>query len=164
MNKKKVIVIIDKSCKNELDSLQEIIKKWFPEKYYDIDIYSRDSFRNMNVNFIWMEERLPIVIGYGYGAVYLEQVKNYSIKFLISPFWNENLLGSIFYNIDDYDRQNTYCLFGDNPKSLEMATLYSKHYPKTLSNLCEGKLNIIDGIEICGILNLFSFEGKKFEQ
>lgn len=164
MNKKKVIVIIDKSCKNELDSLQEIIKKWFPEKYYDIDIYSRDSFRNMNVNFIWMEERLPIVIGYGYGAVYLEHIKNYSYKYLISPFWNNGIMDSMFYDLSDYDKENTYCLFGGVSKSKEMAKIYSNHYPKTFRELVEGKLNIIDGLEICGILNLFPLEGKKLEQ
>ena len=160
MNKKKVIVIIDKSCKNELDSLQEIIKKWFPEKYYNIDIYSRDSFRNMNVNFIWMEERLPIVIGYGYGAVYLEHIKNYSYKYLISPFWNNGIRDSMFYDLSDHDKENTYCLFGGDSKGKEMSKIYSKYYPNTLSELVEGKLNIIDGIEICGILNLFSLEGK----
>ena len=158
--KKKVIVIIDKYCKNEYDSLDVTLHKWFPEKVFDLNLYSRDNFRNRNVDNIWMDERLPIVIGFGYGAVYLEKVKNYSYKYLISPFWNENLMDSLFFNTDDYDRENTYCFFGDNPKSIEMADIYAKHYPKTISCLCEGKLNLIDGIEICGISYLLQTIGE----
>lgn len=155
-----VIIILDKDI-SSTDLFIEKLENWFPSNYYSIDIYTRENFRHRDINYIWMVERLPIVIGYGYGGVYLEQVKNYSIKFLISPFWNENLLGSIFNNIDEYDKENTYCLFGDNPKSLEMAEIYAEHYPNTLNDLSKGELSLIDAIEICGMINIFLKKGEK---
>lgn len=164
MEPKNIIVIIDKSCINE-NLLSETISKWFPEPYYiNVGIFSRDKFRNKGLNIILPHLQSPILIGYGYGAVYLEHIKNYSYKYLISPFWNNGIRDSMFYDLSDYDKENTYCLFGGDSKSKEMAKIYSKHYPKTFNELVEGKLNIIDGIEICGILNLFSLEGKKFKQ
>lgn len=165
--KKKVIIILDKArtveeiMKGDFrfevpDGFIEKVEKWFPEKKYDVDIYSRENFRNRNLNYIWMTLRSPVVIGYGYGAVYLEGVKNYSRKYLISPFWNENIRDSLFDGIDDYDKNNTFCFFGGNPKSLEMAKIYIKHYPKTFSGFGDGKLGPTEGIELCGMTHLFN--------
>lgn len=143
----------------------EIIKKtfnkWFPIQYFNIDIYNYERVkRNFHINDIWMKERLPIVIGVGIGVVYLAGVKNYDRKYLISPIWNENLKNHLFSNIDDYDKDNTFCFFGNNPQSKKFYEIYIEHYPNTFNGISEGKLRIIEGLEFCGMFNLLLSKGK----
>ena len=158
--KRKVIVMLDNEKISE-EIMKNTLNKWFPIQYFDIDIYNYERVkRNFHINDIWMKERLPIIIGVGIGAVYLERVKNYDRKYLISPIWNETLKYNMFSDIDDYDKDNTFCFLGNNPKNKELYEIYTEHYPNTFNGITEGNLNIIEGLEFCGMFNFLLSKGK----
>ena len=129
------------------NALTEVVNKWFNSDKFDVQIIDYPQCRCFyNIDQIWKEVRLPILIGYRDGADYIEQIKNYKRKYLISP----NFYPDTFYysdKIDEYDKENTVCLFGGDEKSVKNAHQYEVHYPNTHSELKEGELDLCNGME-----------------
>lgn len=156
---KKVIIFTEKSAfsgnnkneggydKKELNCLLDDI---FPTADYKRSIRGNPGFILIDINSYWMIERLPILIGVGMGADYIEPVKNFDIKFLISPsrIYSENL-------IDEYNKERTICLFGGDEKSLESAEYFKKHYKYIITKISKNRLKVTDGIEYIKKTNLF---------
>lgn len=134
--KKKVIVFLDKKLDDEQrDIVMLALEDTFPSKKYEVDMYYYNESRfNMDLNTIWKNERTPILVGYRMGAIYLEDIKNYSKKYLLSPTYNENLGLSLFYDTDEYDRKNTFVLFSSSERELEIAEKFEDFYPNTYAN------------------------------
>ena len=79
------------------------LEKIFPSHSYDVGLIDYERHRMFqNINEIWMTVRTPILIGCGSGANYIEAIKNYKRKYLISPSIAPSDL-----TIDEYDRENT---------------------------------------------------------
>ena len=129
------------------NKLMEIVNKWFNSDKFDVHIIDYPKCRNFyNFEEIWKEVRLPILIGYRDGANYIEPIKNFKRKYLISP----NVYPNSFYysdKIDEYDKENTVCLFGGDEKSVKNAHQYEQHYPYTHSKMAEEELDLCNGIE-----------------
>lgn len=89
------------------------LEKIFPSHSYDVGLIDYERHRMFqNINEIWMTVRTPILIGCGSGANYIEAIKNYKRKYLISPSIAPSDL-----TIDEYDRENTICLFGGRKRT-----------------------------------------------
>ena len=129
------------------NALMEVVNKWFNSDKFDVQIIDYPECRCFyNIDQIWKEVRLPILIGYGEGANYIAPIKNFIRKYLISP----KIYPNTFYysdKIDEYDEENTICLFGGDEKSVKNAHQYEQHYPYTHSELAEGELDLCNGIE-----------------
>lgn len=134
--KKKVIVFLDKKLDEENEAIAMLaLEDAFPKKKYEVVIYYYNECRfNMDLDAIWKKERTPILVGYRMGAIYLEDIKNYSQKYLISPSYNANLGESLFYDTDEYDRKNTYVLLSSSERELEIAEKFEDFYPNTYTN------------------------------
>ena len=129
------------------NALMEVVNKWFNSDKFDVHIIDYPKCRNFyNFEEIWKEVRLPILIGYGKGADYIEPIKNYKRKYLISPKVFPNSFNELT-NVDEYDKENTVCLFGGDEKSVKNAHQYEQHYPYTHSEMAEGVLDLCNGIE-----------------
>ena len=89
---------------------------------------------------------MPILIGYRDGANYIEPIKNYKRKYLISPKVFPNSYNELT-NVGEYDKENTVCLFGGDEKSVKNAHQYEQHYPYTHYEMAEGELDLCNGIE-----------------
>lgn len=129
------------------EALMEVVNKWFKSDKFDvhiIDFPKSQYFRNFEE--IWKEVRLPILIGYRDGANYIEPIKNFKRKYLISPSVYPNSSDES-KEIDEYDEENTICLFGGDEKSVKNAHLYEKVYPYTHYDLTDGKLDLCNGID-----------------
>lgn len=109
-----------------------------------------------NINDIWKEVRTPILIGYREGANYIEPIKNYKRKYLISPFIFPNSFNEPT-KVDEYDEENTICLFGGDEKSLKNAHRYETVYPYAHSELTDGHLDLCNGMEVIGIFDALMF-------
>ena len=129
------------------NKLMEVVNKWFKSDKFDVHIIDYPKCRCFyNIDQIWKEVRLPILIGYGEGANYIAPIKNFKRKYLISP----KIYPYTFYysdKIDEYDKEDTVCLFGGDEKSVKNAHQYEEHYPYTHSELAEGELDLCNGIE-----------------
>lgn len=122
----------------------------FPSHSYDIELIDYERNRMFwNVNEIWMKVRTPILIGCGSGANYIEAIKNYKRKYLISP-----AIAPSDLTIDEYDRENTVCLFGGRKKDIQRAEVYAEYYENTHSEICSGELEILEGIRYIGVYDL----------
>lgn len=158
--KQKVLVFTDKraffrnghrrpSGDYNLKLVRDELEKLFPADCYDIDLIDYERNRMFfNINEIWKDVRTPILIGCGSGANYIESVKNYRRKYLISPS-----IAPSDITIDEYDRKNTVCLFGGRKKSIQAAEVYAEYYETVYSQICGGELEILQGIRyIAGIV------------
>lgn len=150
-------------CSYDEKALMEAVLRAFPNNHYEVEIVDYPRCRYFcNIDKIWAKVRMPILIGFGEGAIYINNIKNYRRKYLISPIYNEHLcLFSEPTNIDDYDRDNTHCFFGDNEHSIEIARIFQQHYPNTIAEISEGVLNLIEGVEIVGIYDLMIRNGER---
>lgn len=133
------------------DALMGVVNKCFHSEKFDVRIIDHPKYKCFyNIDQIWKEVRLPILIGYREGANYIEPIKNFKHKYLISPLvypnsFNEN------NPIDEYDDENTVCFFGGDKKSIEDAKCYEKVYEYTHSDMTEGELDLCYGIEMAMI-------------
>lgn len=129
------------------DMVMKELESIFPSHSYDIDLIDYERNRMFwNVNEIWMKVRTPILIGCGSGANYIEAIKNYKRKYLISPAIAPSDLA-----IDEYDRENTVCLFGGRKKDIQRAEVYAEYYEVVHSEICGGELEMLEGIRYIGV-------------
>ena len=129
------------------EALKEVVNKWFKSDKFDVHIIDYPKCRCFyNIDQIWKEVRLPILIGYGKGADYIEPIKNFKRKYLISPNVFPNSFNELT-NVDEYDEENTICLFGSDERSIKNAQCYEKLYNYTHSEMAEGELDLCNGIE-----------------
>ena len=63
--------------------------------------------------------------------------------------------------IDEYDEENTICLFGGDEKSVKNAHLYETLYPHTHYGLVDGKLDLCNGIDIAMIFETMRIIAKR---
>ncbi len=140
---------IDKTTPNgdyDEKALMEIANKIFPSDNYEVDIVDYPKCTSFyNINDIWKEVRTPILIGYKEGANYIKPIKNYKRKYLISPMVFPNSFNEPTKR-DEYDEENTICLFGGDEKSLKNAHKYEEYYPYTHYEISEGELDLYNGI------------------
>ena len=130
------------------NKLMEIVNKWFNSDKFDVHIIDYPKCRIFyNFEEIWKEVRLPILIGYRDGANYIEPIKNFKRKYLISPSVYRDDMFDESKEIDEYDKENTVCLFGGDEKSVKNAHQYEQHYPYTHSEMAEGELDLCNGLE-----------------
>lgn len=59
--------------------------------------------------------------------------------------------------MDEYDEENTICLFGGDEKSLKNAHRYETVYPYAHSELTDGHLDLCNGMEVIGIFDALMF-------
>lgn len=129
------------------DKVMEELGKIFPSSHYDVGVIDYERQRLFtDINEIWKNERTPILIGCGSGANYIESVKNYKRKYLISPTIYPSDL-----TIDEYDRENTVCLFGGDKKSLQKSEVYAEFYGATHDEISKGQLELLEGIRYIGV-------------
>lgn len=172
--KQNVIVFTEKDLMKKIGSkvpngdydekaLYEALEAVFPKKRYNFGIvdYPKDKlFRN--IDDMWMQVRTPILIGFGKGANYIEPIKNYKRKYIISPYIFKNGYNAPeSYDKDSYDAENTVCFFGGDEKSRKDAETYSKYYPHTFSEICDGRLELVEAIGYVGIYDLLMFKSKQ---
>ena len=130
------------------NKLMEIVNRWFNSDKFDVHIIDYPKCRIFyNFEEIWKEVRLPILIGYRDGANYIEPIKNFKRKYLISPSVYRDDMFDESKEIDDYDKENTVCLFGGDEKSVKNAHQYEQFYPHTHSEMAVGMLDLCNGIE-----------------
>ena len=146
------------------EALTEVVNKWFKSDKFDVHIIDFPKCRSFyNFEEIWKEVRLPILIGYRDGANYIEPIKNFKRKYLISPSvykdYNDSFDKSA--EIDEYDEENTICLFGGDEKSVKNAHLYESRYPYTRYDLADGKLDLCNGIDIAMIFETMRIIAKR---
>lgn len=123
------------------------LEKIFPSHSYDVCLIDYERNRLFwNVNEIWMKVRTPILIGCGSGANYIEAIKNYKRKYLISP-----AIAPSDFAIDEYDRENTVCLFGGRKKDIQRAEVYAEYYEAVHSEISGGELEILEGIRYISV-------------
>ena len=141
-------------------ALLKIVDKIFPSDKYDVEVVDYPKCKCFyNIDDIWKRVRMPILIGYSNGASYIEPIKNYKRKFLISPLVITDSLHHTSH-IDEYDEENTICLFGGDEKSLKNARLYAQSYPHTHSEMTDGFLDLCNGMELLGIFDALMFRRK----
>ena len=129
------------------NALMEVVNKWFKSDKFDVHIIDYPKCRCFyNFEEIWKEVRLPILIGYREGADYIKPIKNFKRKYLISPNVFPNSFNELT-NIDEYEDENTVCLFGGDERSLKNAQSYERVYNYTHSEIAEGELDLYNGIE-----------------
>ena len=134
------------------NALMEVVNKWFNSDKFDVHIIDYPKCRCFyNFEQIWKEVRLPILIGYRDGANYIEPIKNFKRKYLISPSVYRDDMFDEAKEIDEYDEENTICLFGADEKSVKNAHKYEKRYPNTHYEMAEGKLDLCNGVDIAMI-------------
>ena len=158
---------IDKTAPNgyyDENKLMEVVNKWFNSDKFDVHIIDYPKCRCFyNFEQIWKEVRLPILIGYRDGANYIEPIKNFKRKYLISPSvykdYNDNFDKSPA--IDEYDEENTICLFGGDEKSIKNAHLYESRYHYTYHEMVDGKLDLCNGIDCAMILETMRIMAKR---
>lgn len=161
--KEQFIYIGEKEPKGSYDekALMEIANKIFPSDNYDVEIVDYPKCNSFhNINDLWKEVRTPILIGYKEGANYIEPIKNYKRKYLISPMVFPNGFNEPT-NVEEYDEENTVCLFGGDDKSIKNAHRYEEHYPNTLYEVTDGHLDLCSGMEYLGIFDAFMFRIKR---
>lgn len=126
------------------------LEKIFPSNSYDVCLIDYERNRLFwNVNEIWMKVRTPILIGCGSGANYIESIKNYKRKYLISP-----TIAPSDLTIDEYDRENTVCLFGGRKKNIQIAKAYAEYYTAVQYEICDGELDLLEGIRHISVYDL----------
>ena len=139
------------------EALKEVVNKCFPSDKFDVHIIDYPKCRCFySIDQIWKEVRLPILIGYRDGADYIEPIKNYKRKYLISPNVFPNSFNELT-NVDEYDKENTVCLFGGDEKSITNAQCYGKVYNYTHSEMAEGELDLCNGIENVAVFEALMF-------
>lgn len=132
------------------DLVMEELNKTFPSHAYDVSVIDYERNRLFwNVNEIWMKVRTPILIGCGSGANYIEAIKNYKRKYLISP-----AIAPSGLTIDEYDRENTVCLFGGRKKDIQRAEVYAEYYEHTFYEISDGELEILEGLRHISVYDL----------
>lgn len=143
------------------NALTEAVNKWFKSDKFDVRIIDFPKCRCFyNFEEIWKEVRLPILIGYRDGANYIAPIKNFKRKYLISPsVYNDNSDES--KEIDEYDEENTICLFGGDEKSVKNAHLYESRYPYTYHEIVDGKLDLCNGIDFAMIFETLRIMAKR---
>ncbi|MDE7347716.1 MAG: hypothetical protein K2N48_13370 [Muribaculaceae bacterium] len=143
------------------EALMEVVHKWFKSDRFDVNIIDFPKCRCFyNFEQIWKEVRLPVLIGYRDGANYIEPIKNFKRKYLISPsVYTDSFDES--KEIDEYDEENTICLFGGDEKSVKNAYLYETLYPHTHYGLTDGKLDLCNGIDIAMIFETMRIIAKR---
>lgn len=133
-----------------LDLVMKELNKTFPSHSYDVSVIDYERNRLFwNVNEIWMKVRTPILIGCGSGANYIEAIKNYKRKYLISP-----AIAPSDLTIDEYDRENTVCLFGGRKKDIQRAEVYAEYYEHTFYEISDGELEILEGLRHISVYDL----------
>lgn len=141
-------------------ALKKVLEKVFPPRCYDVDIVDyplSKCFRD--VNDMWMHVRTPILIGFGRGADYILNVKNYKRKYLISPKIDYKAR-DINFDTDEYDDNNTVCLFCGDEKGVCNAEIFKKYFSQTFSGVCNDCRDIIDVMDYIGIYDLMMFRSK----
>lgn len=142
-------------------ALMKIADKIFPSDKYDVEVVDYPKCRCFyDINNIWKRVRMPILIGFDSGANYIEPIKNYKRKYLISPLVIPYSLNDTSHK-DEYDEENTICLFGGDEKSVKNAHLYAQAYPHTHSEMTDGFLDLCSGMELLGIFDALMFRGKR---
>ena len=133
------------------DMVMKELESIFPSHSYDIGLIDYERHRMFqNINEIWMKVRTPILIGCDSGANYIEAIKNYKRKYLISP-----AIAPSDLTIDEYDRENTVCLFGGRKKDIQRAEVYAEYYEVVHSEICDGELDLLEGVRYIGVYDLF---------
>lgn len=136
-------------------ALMQIVNKIFNSDFYDVEIIDYPKCNCFyNINEIWKEVRTPILIGYKEGASYIEPIKNYKRKYLISPMVFPNSFNEPA-NVDEYEEENTICLFGGDKKSMATAKIYEKCYQYTHSEMTEDHLGLMEGMEQIAVFEAF---------
>lgn len=128
-----------------------LIESCFPKKRCDVSIITL-GLNNGNPNDILGMEQQPIIVGYRTSAAYLEGARNYGKKYLISPTINSKTEDSMFSDIDTYDRENTYGIFGSGEWDVSNADRFMVHYPKTVVFPLYRNLSLEDGLSILSVL------------
>lgn len=129
------------------DMVMKELESIFPSHSYDIGLIDYERHRMFqNINEIWKNVRTPILIGCGSGANYIEAIKNYKRKYLISP-----AIAPSDVTIDEYDRENTVCLFGGRKKDIQRAEVYAEYYEAVHSEISDGELDLLEGIRYIGV-------------
>lgn len=130
--------------------LNQLLNEIFPRTTYERSVFDYAKYSCFPIDNKWKYERIPILIGVGSGANYIEPVGNFDIKFLISPsaIHRERL-------VDEYKKERTLCLFGGDEKSLKSAEYFREHYKYIITGICDKKLELNEGLEYIKSHNLF---------
>lgn len=153
--KKKVVIFMEKSRMekefgvydtSKLERLNKQLNKTYINYNYDISVKEYGRYNSIHINKEWMCEHNPILIGFGCAANYVERMSDCDRKYLISPERSYRLSAS------QYDRENTYCLFGNDEKDLKTAEDYKNRYDKVFTDVCEDKLGFADAM---GYINCY---------
>lgn len=117
------------SDRNIID-LPKILKDNFL-KYEDYDIkvlgYS-ESDNNDRLNEVLSKANKPILIGIGKAANFVEKVKYYKRKYLISPHYDKPYDILADRKVTWHDANDTYFYFGGSPEELMVAINLHKRY------------------------------------
>lgn len=138
--------------------LKEILNSYFASAEYDVRILSYSDDERAKIDLALSNIRNPILIGIGKGAAYLERIKNYKRKYLISPLYNSTFnLFAERDDISDYDANNTMCYFGGTPLDKALAFAFRNYYYQTHCEKSNKPLNLTRTLETIGISENFFY-------
>lgn len=123
-------------------------------KYKDYDIkvlgYS-ESDNNDRLNEVLLKANKPILIGIGKAANFVEKVKKYKRKYLISPHYDKPFDILTDREVTWHDANDTYFYFGGSPEELMMAINLHKRY----RHIYHKSQDLIRTIEEIGSIEFF---------
>lgn len=160
--KQKVYFFISKEAVERLEKIapkshfakettNSIIDYFFPKDKYDFEFIDY-PLNNSEANYdkILEEDVAPILIGYKEGSDYIEPIKNYKHKYLISPSLNSENNG-LYKDITEYDLENTTIVLGESNMDNKTVLKYSAHYPMVLNLIDIEKRSFVETMWSIGI-------------
>lgn len=153
---KEKVLIITEVCPDT--SKSELIDM-FPSEDYDVTVIDTENKEDKEIGKLIATVSADIYITWYDTAKYAEPIRNYKRKYLINP----ELLKDPIPNVRDYDRENTYGLFGFNDWAItkEREWIYSLNYSKSIMFSFYEMLFLKEGVNIIvGLDNRLYKNGK----
>ena len=107
---------------------------------FDITFNEYEKFKFNEDVKKWMLKYNPILIGVGNATYCVERMTNYERKYLISPPVRCCLQQELI------DKENTYCLFGNNEDKISEVERFKERYDKVFTNICDGELGFVEAM------------------